>query len=122
MTTSASSTIPGTLGFAAEWDTWHAAHESRRADPHGFLAITSLNWLTDEPQRFPDAPGVWQTGPDGVVVTLADGEELEVGGARVRGRHSFGLIPYKALINQITPCLSIAGVAVGSNEELKHGT
>jgi len=43
MTTSASSTIPGTLGFAAEWDTWHAAHESRRADPHGFLAITSLN-------------------------------------------------------------------------------
>ncbi|KAJ7194424.1 hypothetical protein GGX14DRAFT_678980 [Mycena pura] len=32
-------------------------------------------------------------------------------------RHSFGLIPYKALIKQITPCLSIDGVVVGSKEE-----
>ena len=26
--------------FAAEWEQWHAAHERRRADPHGFLAVT----------------------------------------------------------------------------------
>ena len=119
MTTSASSTIPGTLGFAAEWDTWHAAHESRRADPHGFLAITSLNWLTDEPQRFPDAPGVWQTGPDGVVVTLADGEELEVGGARVRGRHSFGFIPERGGINVVAGDAVIEIARRGGNDIIR---
>ena len=35
-------------------------------------------------------------------------------------RHSFGLIPYKTLINQITPCLSIAGVVFGSKEEAEE--
>src|ERR1700749_4139022 len=101
MTTSASSTIPGTLGFAAEWDTWHTAHESRRADPHGFLAITSLNWLSDEPQRFPDAPGEWSTGPDGVIVDLAEGEELVIDGSPVGGRHSFGDIPERGGVNAV---------------------
>jgi len=52
--------------FTAAWQTWHAAQEARLADPHGFLAITSLNWLTDEPQRFPDAPGAWHAGASGV--------------------------------------------------------
>jgi hypothetical protein len=45
-----------------------------------------------EPQRFPDVPGEWPTGPDGVVV-LAEGEELVIGGSPVSGRHSFGVIP-----------------------------
>jgi hypothetical protein len=39
------------------WAQWHVEHERRLADPHGFLAITSLNFLTATPQRFPDAPG-----------------------------------------------------------------
>lgn len=32
-------------------------------------------------------------------------------------RHSFGLIPYKNLITHIVSCLSIPGIAVGSEEE-----
>ena len=60
--------------FAQEWEVWHRQHETARADPHGFLAITGLHWLTGEPQRFPDAPGEWWTGPDGVTVRLAEGE------------------------------------------------
>ncbi|NYJ07267.1 DUF1684 domain-containing protein [Petropleomorpha daqingensis] len=79
--------------FAADWAQWHRQKEARLADPHGFLAVTSLNWLSREPQRFPDAPGGWSTGPDGVVVELADGEELVVDGVTVRGRHAFGVVP-----------------------------
>jgi uncharacterized protein (DUF1684 family) len=52
--------------FTAAWQAWHAGQEARLADPHGFLAITSLHWLTETPQRFDDAPGAWHTGPDGV--------------------------------------------------------
>src|SRR5215218_8676114 len=79
--------------FAQQWQAWHQEHERVRADRHGFLAITGLHWLTGEPQRFPDAPGEWWTGPEGVVVRLAEGEELLVDGQPVHGEHSFGVIP-----------------------------
>ncbi|WP_433305556.1 DUF1684 domain-containing protein [Actinoplanes sp. CA-030573] len=78
---------------AHEWAQWHAEHERRLASPHGFLAITSLNFLDGTPRRFPDAPGEWSTGPDGVVVDLAEGESLTVDGATVTGRHAFGVLP-----------------------------
>jgi uncharacterized protein len=74
------------------WAQWHAEHERNRADRHGFLAVTSLNFLTPEPQRFADAPGAWSTGPDGPVVDLADGESLTVDGRTVTGRYAFGVI------------------------------
>ncbi len=101
MTASVSETFPAVDDFAADWTAWHGGHEERLADPHGFLAITSLNWLADAPQRFPDAPGEWSTGPDGVVVDLADGEELVIDGSPVRGRHSFGVIPERGGVNAV---------------------
>jgi uncharacterized protein len=82
--------------FSQSWQEWHRKHEERRADPHGFLAITNLHWLDGRPKRFPDAPGAWQTTTDGVTVEVDDGEELIVDGARVRGRHSFGVVPERA--------------------------
>ena len=42
--------------FVESWAEWHRRHEALRADRHGFLAITGLHWLTEEPQRFPDGP------------------------------------------------------------------
>lgn len=85
-----------TIQFQQQWDRWHAEHEKRRAAPHGFLAITGLHWLTPDPQRFEDAPGAWSTGPDGVTVTLADGEEIVVGGSPVTGTHHFPPLPERS--------------------------
>jgi uncharacterized protein len=82
--------------YADDWATWHAAHERRLADPHGFLAITSLNFLNSGRQRFPDAPGEWSTGPDGVTVDLAEGETLTVGGETVTGTYRFGVLGERA--------------------------
>jgi uncharacterized protein len=79
--------------FEQDWADWRRQHEAALADEHGFLAITSLNWLTGEPQRFPDAPGTWRTGPGGVTVELGKGEELVIGGERVTGSYAFGPIP-----------------------------
>jgi len=101
MTASASEIVRGVDDFTAAWNDWHRRHEARLADPHGFLAITSLNWLTSDPQRFPDAPGEWSTGPDGVVVALAEGEELEIGGSPVRGLYCFGVIPERGGVNAV---------------------
>ena len=84
--------------FEQSWQEWHAQHERVRADRHGFLAVTSLNWLTAEPQRFPDAPGEWLTDADGVHVELADGEQIVVDGAPVGGRYDFGVIAERASV------------------------
>jgi uncharacterized protein (DUF1684 family) len=87
--------------YEHNWADWRRQHESGLAAEHGFLAITSLNWLSDEPQRFPDAPGTWRTGPDGVTVELADGEELVIGGTRVTGHYDFGPIPERGGVNAV---------------------
>jgi uncharacterized protein (DUF1684 family) len=78
--------------FTACWTAWHREHETRRADPHGFLAVTGLHWLTDRPQRLDGVPGRWSTGPEGPRVTLDPGEELAVDGRPVAGSHAFGPI------------------------------
>ncbi|MFJ8864196.1 DUF1684 domain-containing protein [Streptomyces sp. NPDC102473] len=78
--------------FVREWEQWHREHEEVLAGPHGFLAITSLHWLSAEPTRFEDAPGAWSSTPEGVVVELAEGEELTVDGTVVRGQYAFGVI------------------------------
>jgi uncharacterized protein (DUF1684 family) len=87
--------------FIADWEDWHHQQEARLAEAHGFLAITSLHWLTETPQRFPDAPGAWSSGADGVTVVLDDSDELVVEGTAVRGRHSFGIIPERGSVNAV---------------------
>jgi uncharacterized protein (DUF1684 family) len=85
--------------FEREWEQWHAEHEKALADPHGFLAITSLHWLSAEPARFDDAPGAWSTGQGGVRVVLAEDEELRVDGEAVHGEHCFGVIPERSSVH-----------------------
>ncbi len=87
--------------FEQDWADWHRQHEAALADEHGFLAITSLNWLTAEPQRFPDAPGSWRTGAGGVTVELGEGEELVIDGTRVAGSYAFGPIPERGGVSAI---------------------
>jgi uncharacterized protein (DUF1684 family) len=91
-------TTTTTSTFAADWQAWHQEHEARRADPHGFLAVTRIGWLNETAQRFPDAPGAWRTGADGVAVSLDDGEELIYQGQRLSGTHHFGALPERASI------------------------
>ena len=85
-----------TISFQDQWDLWHAAHEKRRADPHGFLAITGLHWLTATPQRLDGAPGEWSIGPDGVTVALGPGESVTADTGEITGTHTFPPIAERA--------------------------
>src|SRR5579862_6763202 len=78
--------------FAADWAAWHKKHEDRLNAPDGFLAITSINWLTETPARFPDAPGEWSADDSGVTVALGPGEELTLDGTAITGTHHFGRV------------------------------
>jgi uncharacterized protein (DUF1684 family) len=95
-------TSPGSLAtFTAEWEEWHRKAEARISDPHGFLAITSIHWLTPEPERFDDAAGSWSAGQDGVTVLLEDAEELFIDSQPVGGTYHFGIIPERASVNAV---------------------
>ncbi|WP_327434303.1 DUF1684 domain-containing protein [Streptomyces sp. NBC_01236] len=87
--------------FTHDWQEWHRGQEARIGDPHGFLAITHLHWLSDQPQRFPDAPGVWSADADGITVVLDDGEELVVDGTPVQGEHRFGVLPERGSVSAV---------------------
>jgi hypothetical protein len=78
----------------ADWQDWHRQQEARLADPHGFLAVTGLHWLTATPRRFSDAPGNWSTGTDGGTVVLDEDEEEElvIDGTVRRGTNRLGII------------------------------
>ncbi len=96
--------------FGREWETWHREHEARRADPHGFLAVTGLHWLSETPLTLPDAPGTWSTRPDGTLVQLADGETLELDGQTLRGEHVFAPIPERGGVNLTFTDGDVSGV------------
>lgn len=81
--------------FAADWQQWHAHHEQLRSDPHGFLAVTGLHWLTASPAEFAGAPGTWRVEDDVVRVALAAGDSLRRDGVELNtgtGELAFGPI------------------------------
>lgn len=87
--------------FQQAWLDWHRGQETAIGAPHGFLAVTTLNWLTEVPQRFADAPGEWWADAEGVHVTLnvgEDREEIVVDGRTVTGRHDFGVLAERASV------------------------
>lgn len=79
--------------FEQQWQDWHEAHQAVVSDPHGFLAVTHLHWLDDEPRAYAGAPGMWSVAEDQVAVSLGTHEHLSQHGARLdRGagtRHVF---------------------------------
>lgn len=47
------------MTFAGEWQEWHTDRERTLADPYGWLALVSLDWLEDSPRSYPELPGQW---------------------------------------------------------------
>src|SRR3954454_24805269 len=45
--------------FTQEWQDWKGRRETDLAEPHGWLALVSLDWLTDAPREYPGIPGRW---------------------------------------------------------------
>lgn len=41
------------------WNDWVSARTKNFSNPTGFLAVTSMHWLTSEPQSFDDVEGEW---------------------------------------------------------------
>ncbi|AHH99339.1 DUF1684 domain-containing protein [Kutzneria viridogrisea] len=45
--------------LVSDWQEWKIARERDLADPYGWLALVSLDWLTEVPRAYPGLPGLW---------------------------------------------------------------
>lgn len=45
--------------FVGDWQAWKTARERDLADPYGWLALVSLDWLENTPRQYPGLPGLW---------------------------------------------------------------
>ncbi|GAB2606462.1 DUF1684 domain-containing protein [Kocuria arenosa] len=84
------------LAFEEQWRNWRAAHQESVGDPHGFLAVTDLHWLEDQPRTYAHVPGTWSVSDDQVAVVLAPEERLSLHGVELNlgtgTRHVFAPI------------------------------
>ena len=61
----------------AKHDEWIDSRNRGWLNPTGFLSITSMNWLTAEPQTFRDLPGTWWANGHEVHATGLPGSDGE---------------------------------------------
>lgn len=71
--------------FETEWAQWQHARADQLRDPLGFLSLTGLHWLTDQPERLPDVPGTWWVTDDKVFITAQPADRLEFEGIGIAG-------------------------------------
>jgi uncharacterized protein (DUF1684 family) len=68
--------------FVADWEQWHQTRERYFRQPHGWVAITALHWLSAEPRELAGVPGLWSAdGPVRIEAVAADGLVLPDGTA-----------------------------------------
>lgn len=84
-------TEQGLTEFTEQWREWHANREKDLADPYGWLALVSLDWLTDVPSTYPTAPGLWWQDAEAAYVD-PQGAELSYQGEPINGVQRFELI------------------------------
>lgn len=80
-----------TEAFVADWQKWKADRERTLAEPYGWLALVSLDWLSETPQRYGDLPGLWWQDADAAYLDPAGGE-LTYEGAPVTEVTRFELV------------------------------
>ncbi|MEV0678633.1 DUF1684 domain-containing protein [Actinosynnema sp. NPDC050436] len=78
-------------GFARQWQEWKDERERLLADPHGWLALVSLDWLEDAPRAYPGLPGVWWQDADAAHFD-PQGAQAVHDGAPVTGPVRFDLV------------------------------
>lgn len=61
------------------WKQWREKREESVTAPYGPLALTGTHWIEDQPEgRLPDIPGIWLADGEGIVLTAAEGDGLQV--------------------------------------------
>src|SRR3954470_5794029 len=79
------------MTYAQEWQEWKADRERDLAQPYGWLALVSLDWLDDTPRTYGELPGVWWQDAEAAYVD-PQGAELTYEGEPLTGVRRFDLV------------------------------
>jgi uncharacterized protein (DUF1684 family) len=77
--------------FVADWQQWRTDRERTLAEPYGWLALVSLDWLDETPRVYPGLPGAWWQDEEAAYVD-PQGAEMFHDGAPVTGLRRFELV------------------------------
>src|SRR5882724_4799201 len=77
--------------YVQDWQEWKADRERTLAEPYGWLALISLDWLDETPRRYGELPGVWWQDADAAYVD-PQGAELAHEGDVLTGVRRFELV------------------------------
>lgn len=58
------------------WTRFRQARDAALAEPHGWLTLTSFQWLGAEPAPVEHVPGLWSADPEGASVTAGPDDAL----------------------------------------------
>ncbi|QFZ20257.1 DUF1684 domain-containing protein [Saccharothrix syringae] len=83
--------MTSTVGFTDEWRSWKEERERNLADPYGWLALVSLDWLEDRPRGYAGLPGLWWQDEEAAYLD-PQGADLVHDGAPVTGVRRFELV------------------------------
>ncbi|NVM98955.1 DUF1684 domain-containing protein [Arthrobacter sp. SDTb3-6] len=91
---------PELTRLTERWDRFRAGRNTALAAEHGWLTLTSFQWLPAEPAALEGIPGLW--GSDGTTASLTaaagDGLTLVEGGAAVAGTITAALADEESLL------------------------
>ncbi len=63
--------MTATVDLTTDWQRWHDEREATLREPHGWLALTALEWLEETPRTIDGLPGTWSAPGDGTVEITA---------------------------------------------------
>ena len=64
------------LETITQWQTFRSARNAELAQEHGWLTLTSLQWLTEVPSPVEHLPGLWSVEGDAAVLSATGGDGL----------------------------------------------
>ncbi|GAB3518888.1 DUF1684 domain-containing protein [Arthrobacter monumenti] len=81
----------------AEWAEWHRKREETLASQHGWLTLTSFQWLPSVPEQLEGLPGLWRSDGTTAALTTDGAEHFSIANpsaesAQVTGQHVSGTI------------------------------
>lgn len=79
------SDVPAPTVPPASWLAWRAERDAALAEPHGWLSLTALHWLSATPAAQGDLPGLWWSDARGIRVEPGDDRSLTLDGAPLTG-------------------------------------
>lgn len=74
-----------------QWQEWREERNARLREPHGWLSLVGLEWLTPDPQPLQHFPGIWSAQDHDVTVSFAEADGVTLGDEPMVGTFDFAM-------------------------------